>query len=179
MSLGSRVCVVVCALALAIGLSAPAHAATVTTLTLSAPAAPADAATTLGVALADETGAPLAGAQVLLERLTAGAWQPVGTVVTDAGGRASLAVTVSRVPDDNRVRATYAGDANHAPVAQEGDLSIQRVPAKATLSGPSKVVNEKSVTLQVRWQTEKGAPVAAAYASSASARTAAGSRTAS
>jgi hypothetical protein len=160
MSLGTRVSVVMCALALAIGLSAPAHAATATTMTLSATAAPADAATTLGVVLADEAGAPLAGAPVQIERLTGGAWRPVSTVATDAAGRASVSLTVSRVPADNRVRATYAGDVNHASVVREATLTIKRVPGRASLSGPSSVVDEKSVTLRVRWQTTAGKPVA-------------------
>jgi hypothetical protein len=160
MSLGTVVSGVVCALALAIGLCAPAGAATTTTLALSAPATPADATTTLTVALGDETGAPVAGAQVLLERVTGGAWQPVGTVVTDAAGRASADLAVSRVADDNRVRASYAGDATHPPVVQEGSLPIRLRQAKVTLDGPSKVVDERSATLRVRWRTADGVPVA-------------------
>jgi hypothetical protein len=160
MSLGSRVSAVVCALALAIGLSAPSGAATVTTLTLAAPAAPADAATTLTLALADETGAPLAGAPVLLERSTGGAWQAVGTVVTGVDGRASADLVVSRVADDNRVRATYAGDANHPPVVQEGSLPIQPRQARLTLRGPASVVDERSAALRVRWRTADGEPLA-------------------
>jgi hypothetical protein len=159
MSLGMRVSVVVCAVALAIGLTTPAEAATTTAMTLTAPAAPADATTTLGIALTDQAGAPVPGASVLLERLTAGAWQPAGTVVTDASGQARAATTVSRNPADNRVRATYAGDANHAPVVREVTLPIRRVPGRVSLDGPSSVVDERSVTLKVRWQTKAGTPV--------------------
>ncbi|GAA4696954.1 M15 family metallopeptidase [Nocardioides conyzicola] len=159
MSLGSRVGVVVCAIALAVGLMPAAGAADSTILTLSAPAAYADTATTLGLVLADDAGSPLAGAQVVLERRTGGAWQPVGTLTTDAEGRASAALTVSRVPDDNAVRATYAGDAEHPPITQEGSLPIRLRAAKASLSGPAKVVDEKSVVLRVRWLTTAGQPV--------------------
>ncbi|GAA4731491.1 hypothetical protein GCM10023350_13560 [Nocardioides endophyticus] len=160
MSLETIVSGVVCALALAIGLCAPAGAATTTTLSLSAPAAPADATTTLTVILGDETGAPVVGARVLLERSTGGIWQAVGTVVTDAAGRASAALAVSRIADDNRVRATYAGDATHPPVVQEGSLPIQLRQPTVTLGGPSKVVDERSATLRVRWLTADGEPLA-------------------
>lgn len=160
MSLGTRVCVVVCSIALVLGLAAPARAATVTTLTLSAPAAYADTTTTLGLLLADDVGTPIAAGQVLLERQTAGTWQPVGTLVTDAEGRAFADLTVSRIPEDNRVRAKYAGDADHAPITQEGALPIKLRAAKASLSGPAKVVDEKSVRLRVRWRTANGQPLA-------------------
>ena len=149
-----------CALALAVGLGTAAKAATATTLTLSAAATPADATTTLTLALGDETGAPVAGASVLIERTTGGVWQPVGTVVTDAAGRASAASAVSRIADDNRVRATYAGDATHPPAVQEGSVPILLRQAKVTLGGPSRVVDERSATLRVRWRTADGEPLA-------------------
>src|SRR6478609_3359444 len=95
MSLGSRAVVVVCALALAMGVIAPAGGATTTTIALSAPAAYADQATTLTVAVTDETGAPVVGISVSLERSVGGGWQPVGTVVTDGSGRASASLAVS------------------------------------------------------------------------------------
>ena len=101
------------------------------------PEVPADATTTFTLALGDETGAPVAGAPVLLERSAGGVWQSVGTVVTGADGRASADLVVSRIADDNRVRASYAGDANHPPVVQEGSLPIRLRQAKVTLGGPS------------------------------------------
>ena len=160
MSLGTRVCVVVCSIALVVGLTTPARAATATTLTLSATAAYADTPTTLGLLLADDAGTPIAAGEVLLERQTGGAWQPVDTLVTDAEGRAFADLTVSRIPEDNSIRATYAGDVDHAPITVEGALAIRLRAATASLSGPAKVIDEKSVTLRVRWRTKDGQPLA-------------------
>ena len=159
MSLGSRVGVVLCALALAMGVIAPAVGATTTTLTLSAPPAYADRPTTLSVAVADETGAPVVGASVSLERSVGGAWQPVATVTTDATGLASASLVVSRVPADNVVRATYAGDETHPPATGEGTLPIQRLGGQVYLDGPGSVVDERSLTLRVRWRATDGRPV--------------------
>ena len=160
MSLGSRVCVVVCALALALGLGAPVRAATSTVLTLTAPAAYADDATTLTVAVTDENGSPLAGAQLLLERRNGEVWQGVGTVTTGGDGRASVDLTVSRVAADNAVRATYAGDAEHPAAVQEGTLPIAPRAGRVSLAGPKAVVDERSVTLRVLWRTGNGRPLA-------------------
>src|SRR4051794_2455565 len=161
MSLGTRFAAAVCALALlVVGPVAPTGAATTTNLTLTAPATYADRAATLTVALTDDTGAPLAGAPVALERRTGGAWQPVGTVTTGTDGRAIATLTVSRVVADNAVRATYAGDPQHPPVVQEGSLSIAPRAARVSLSGPASVVDERAVTLRVAWRTGNGQPVA-------------------
>src|SRR6478609_8776925 len=160
MSLGSRVGVVVCALALVIGLGAHVNAATSTVLRLAAPAAYADQDTTLTLSLTDEEGAPLAGAPVLLERRTGGSWRAVGTLTTGDDGRASADLTVSRVPADNTVRASYAGDADHAPVVEQGDLPLTPRASRVSLDGPTKVVDERSVTLRVRWRAGNEQPVA-------------------
>ena len=158
MSLGTRLCVVMCALALAAGVLSHASAATTTKLTLSAPQAYAGQRTTLGVGLADETGAPVAGASVLLERRTSGAWRPVGTVVTDAAGRAGLSLTVSRVAADNAVRASYAGDEARPAAAGAGSLPIRRRAAAVLLAAPRSVVDERAITLRIRWSAG-GQPV--------------------
>ncbi|KQW49296.1 hypothetical protein ASC77_11475 [Nocardioides sp. Root1257] len=149
-----------CALALTLGLGAPVRAATSTVLTLTAPAAYADDVTTLTVAATDEPGAPLVGAQLLLERQTGGAWQAVGTVTTGADGTASADLAVSRVAADNVVRATYAGDADHPSAVQEGTLPTAPRAGRVSLSGPKAVVDERSVTLRVLWRTSNGQPVA-------------------
>ncbi|GAA1789528.1 hypothetical protein GCM10009795_039100 [Nocardioides hankookensis] len=149
-----------CALALAVGLGAPVRAATSTVLTLTAPSAFAGGVTTLTVAATDETGAPLVGAPLVLERRTGDVWQAVGTVTTGDDGRASADLTVSRVADDNAVRATYAGDADHPAAVQEGTLPITPRAGRVLLGGPRAVVDERSVTLKVLWRTGNGQPVA-------------------
>jgi hypothetical protein len=162
MALGSRLCVLVCAMALAVGVFAPARAATPTTLRLSAPQAYAGSATTVSVALADQAGAPIAAAQVLLERRTGGTWRAVGTVVTDAAGRASKGLTVSSVPADNALRASYAGDPNHSSALTEGSLTIVRREGRVSLAGPRSVRDEHAITLRIRWRAANGQPVAGA-----------------
>jgi 5-hydroxyisourate hydrolase-like protein (transthyretin family) len=159
MSLGSRVCLVVCAVALVLGVTPPLFAATGTSLTLSAPAAYAGDATTLSVALTDETGAPIPGAQVLVERMTGGAWQPLGTLVTGADGTVTSSQTVSQLAADNAVRATYAGDADHASAYAEASLPTLRRASQVRLDGPRAVVDERAATLRIRWLAANGAPV--------------------
>ena len=97
-----------------------------TTLTLTAAPVHADETTTLEVDLtqpdAESTDpshdeVPVAGAQVEVERKTDGAWTSLGTVVTDEAGHAGLGATLARTDADNVFRATYAGDAAHAPAA--------------------------------------------------------------
>ena len=163
MSLGCRLLVVVCSLAVLVGLASPAGAADETTpTTLSVTAAPrhAGSTTTLQVDLVDQTGAPVADAQVQLERRTDGAWTPLDPVITDADGHAVSDLPVGRDPDDNAVRATYAGDQVHAPSQGTATLQIERRPSKVTVHGPRSVVDEQKVALQIRWRTGNGQPVA-------------------
>ncbi|MDF1606475.1 M15 family metallopeptidase [Nocardioides sp. YIM 152315] len=162
MSLGWRTVVVCCVLALVTGLGpwSGASAFTATTLQLSTGKALADDPADVAVALHDETGAPVAGASVLLERRAGGVWQPVTTLVTDATGHAGAQLPVARVADDNTLRASYAGDAAHAPAAAEAAMSIERRGAKVSLSGPRTVVDERSIRLRVRWRTETDLPLA-------------------
>ena len=108
MSLGSRLCLLLSALSVVVVASppVPASAASTSTVRLSAPAVYAGRVTTVGVTLADGTGAPVAGATVAIERRTDGVWRQVGTVTTASDGRAAVGQKVSRTPLDNAVRAT-------------------------------------------------------------------------
>ncbi|WP_155992854.1 M15 family metallopeptidase [Nocardioides sp. URHA0020] len=160
MSLGTRLCVVVCALALATGMMTAAGAATTSRLSLTASKAFADNDSTVRVALTDETGAPVVGASVVIERRRKGSWTPVGTLVTGADGRASTAVTVSRTAADNRVRASYAGDADHPPVQAERQVPMVLRTGRVSLVAPKTVVDEHSVRLRVRWAASNGQRVA-------------------
>lgn len=162
MSLGSRLAAVLAPLAFVIGLApgGAAVAATPTTLVISAPAAYAGAGTTLSATLRDSGGLPVADAAVVLERATRGAWQPLATVTTDADGRATVPTIVARVAADNAVRASYAGDAAHDPAAGQTTLRIVRRSATVTLGAPRRVVDERAITIRVRWRTGNGTPVA-------------------
>lgn len=131
---------------------------TVTSVT--APSGRADASVTLTVAVRDQAGVGIAAASVLVERRVAGVWQPVATVQTDAAGQVPVPVTLRRVAADNVFRATYDGDATYAP-SQSAPTTAPLVPwwSVAKVTGPDRVVDEQSVTLQVRWLTTSGLPV--------------------
>lgn len=154
MSLGVRIVIVCCALALLAGAGPVALAASGGSIAVTAAPARADDATEVVVAVVDAGGAPVAGAAVAVERRTGGAWQAVGTVTTGPDGRARIAQTLARTPDDNAVRATYDG------VVTETVLPLQRRTSRVTLDGPGSVVDGQPVTLTARWRSDHGAPVA-------------------
>lgn len=163
MHLGHRTVVGILSVLLGVGLVAPiqsASAATPTVVSVGADAAFADTETTLRVGLADEAGAPLANAPVVVERRTADAWAPVATVVTDTSGRATLPVRLSRNADDNVLRGSYAGDVTYAPSRAQTRIDLKRRASKVVVGGPSTVVDERSVAVKVRWRTAQGQPVA-------------------
>ncbi len=148
-------------------LAAPAHGlalrldrAASTVLALSGSPARAGEAAPLALSLTDPAGAPLAGATVTLERRVAGTWQPLATVVTDAAGAGAGTLPMSTVPDDNVVRASYAGDGTQPPAASpEVAVPLVRWRSRVVLDAPPKVRDEQVVTLSVRWATAPGAPV--------------------
>ncbi|WP_296603755.1 M15 family metallopeptidase, partial [Nocardioides sp.] len=121
--------------------------------------ASADTDTTVRLQLADGGGAPVAGAPVTLERSTGDGWSPVATVTTSPDGTASQPVRLSRVPADNVVRATYAGDETHDAAARQVQVELTRRSSRVTLGGPDTVVDGRSVAITVRWTTGAGAPV--------------------
>ncbi len=77
-------------------------------------------------------GLGLADAPVTIERVGAGSWVRAADVVTDAVGVTTFALPVARTPDDNRLRATYAGDATH-PAAVSAEHVLTLVPRESRL----------------------------------------------
>ena len=134
---------------------------TPTTLTLDAPARYADAETPVRLTLEADDGTPLAGQPVTLERRRDAEWRLVDTLVTDDAGTATSQQTLARDASDNVVRATYAGD----EVTYAGDstgrvqLRMNRREGVVGINGPDTVVDERQVTLSVRWRTRNGTPV--------------------
>lgn len=140
-----------------------AVAAGATTLTLTAPPqyAGRDAVVTVGLSAGPTDGeGPVAGADVVLERWDGVAWQPAGTVTTDDTGAATLALTVSRSPARNQLRASYAGDMEHEPATATFTLPLRALPTTTSLTGPTSVVDERSIVLRITWVTTTGEPVA-------------------
>jgi hypothetical protein len=164
MRLGPRIVAVCLATVVAVGLgSAPAPAAEPppTTLTMDGRAVRADQDTTLRLDLTEgDGGAAVAGAPVVVERRTDRTWRALGTVVTDESGHAEIAATLARDAADNVFRASYAGDAVHAP-ASTGKVPVRLVrrDSRVRLTGPDSVVDEQQVTLRVRWTAGRGLPV--------------------
>ncbi|MEQ4548468.1 hypothetical protein, partial [Nocardioides kribbensis] len=95
----------------------PAGAAPAPGLSLEAPARYADTATPLTATLRDDAGAPVTGAEVVVERRRGGEWAEVARALTDEAGVVVVDVVVARAPKDNVVRASFAGDATH-PAAE-------------------------------------------------------------
>jgi 5-hydroxyisourate hydrolase-like protein (transthyretin family) len=153
-------------LLLAFGLgTVPVQAAdelTPTTLTLTAAAAHADESTPLAMDLVQSAdGAPVAAAQVLVERRRDGTWQALGVVTTDDVGHAELAATLRRTAGDNVFRASYAGDALHAgSLTGSVPVALVRRTSRLSVDGPESVIDEQSVEIRVLWTTTGGEPVA-------------------
>ncbi|MGZ4456478.1 MAG: M15 family metallopeptidase [Nocardioides sp.] len=170
MQLGRMLVTSVLTVLLAAGLGAPGALAAptaaddpgATTLTLTGRPVHAGESTPLQVDLVQAADqAPVAGAQVLVERRSGGAWTQVGLLTTDDAGHASLAQTLARDAADNVFRATYAGDATHA-AAQAGPVQVALVrrASRLVVGGPGSVVDERQVVVRVRWSTGSGDPVA-------------------
>ena len=133
-----------------------------TTLRLTGTSAYADQPSTLGVLLADAAGSGVPAATVVVERRVGGTWRPFTTLTTDDAGAAETDALLSKVPDDNVFRATYAGDATTYAGSASGAVAIALVRRTSVLrlGGPGSVVDEKSVPIEVTWRTGTGDPVA-------------------
>lgn len=161
MSLGLRLTLLVSVIALLTGgLTVAAGAAvTGTELEMSSSPAYADRETTLRLRLVTSSGEPVPGAAVTLERREDGVWVPLGTVTTDAEGRATQAVRLSRSVGDNTVRATFAGDEEHASVTRRTRLELERRDSVVRVAAPDRVKDGRRVTVRVHWTTRGGDPV--------------------
>jgi len=143
-----------------LSLAPPATAAEPTSLALTATGGTAGAPSTVTAQLLRADGSGVAGAPVLLERSYAGTWVALATVTTDASGRAVASAPLARTSADNTFRASYAGDATYAPAASAvATAPLTPVGSRLRLRAPRTVVDERSVTLRVRWTTQDGAPV--------------------
>jgi D-alanyl-D-alanine carboxypeptidase len=139
----------------------PAAAADATSLALTGTTGRSGDATTLVATLTGSDGAALTGAAVTVERRVDGAWSAVGAGTTDAAGQVREAAVLSRDPDDNVFRASYAGDVTYAPSrSPEVQVALVRKESRARVTGPHSVVDERALELTVRWTTRAGEPVA-------------------
>ncbi len=158
---------------LALAPVAPASAVdpTPTKLTLTAKSDFAEQPTTLRLRLADAAGDGLAAAAVDVERRVSDTWRAFATLTTDETGRARTDALLSKVPGDNTFRATYAGETR--PVGDTGGtvtyagsssgkvaIALVRRQSVLRLGGPTSVVDETSVPIEVTWRTGIGDPVA-------------------
>ena len=148
-------------LSLLVAAPAPAAELPATTTTLTAPAAYAQAETPVTVRVTDEQQAPVADAEVTLERRSEGVWSTLDTLTTDDDGQAVRSVVLRRRPDNNVFRARYAGSKTLA-ASGSGNVQVEllRRRSTVTLTGPETIVDETSVQLDVSWQTRSGLPVA-------------------
>lgn len=151
--------VLVLGLGLAPSAGAEARAVSASTLTVSSEPGYADSTASVVAALTAADGTPIAGAEVVLQRLAGGAWTEAGRGVTDTAGHLALAVARARVGADNRLRLSYAGDAGHAPAATDTQLALLRRPSRITITGARTVVYGGSARLAFTWRTSSGEPV--------------------
>ena len=147
---------------LAAAVAAPAHAAgsVPTMLTMGGAAGYAGQSTPLQIDLVEGDGAPVATAEILVERQTDSGWLLLGGVVTDGAGHAVLDAPLSRTPSENVFRASYAGDGEHA-ASETGPVPVALIRRHSVvrLGGPGSVVDEQQVQITVRWTTGSGDPV--------------------
>ena len=158
MQLGHRGVLLLMTIALALGLAAPARAAdpAPTTLTLRGAAGPAGSVTTLSVALL-ASGAAVPDTKVRVQRRVSGTWRALGTVTTDADGRGVLDTTLRRSAADNVYRASYAGDTTYAASGSGAvTVALVRRASRLVVGGPSRVVDEQTTTVSVRWTVGTG-----------------------
>jgi hypothetical protein len=129
-----------------------------TTLTLSAPpSGKAGQQVPFTAVLKDEADAALLGVTVTLERLSS-SWKAVATGTTDGTGHVVVGATLPA--GVSTWRASYAGDANHAPsVSSEVPVTGQVLPSTLSLSGPTRLVDERTATLRASWKASDGTPV--------------------
>lgn len=137
---------------------ASSQAAAPTSLTLRAEPAYAGNDADLVVRVVSK-GEPVPAAPVELERRLDGVWTGIGTVTTDAQGRATQGVLVRKEPGNNLVRASYAGDATHDPQATTYRLPIRKRNGRVVINAPKSFVDERSARMGVRWTTGEGEPV--------------------
>ncbi len=105
-------------------------------------------------------GEPVAGASLRVERRSGDTWAEVAVLTTAEDGTASLPVTLTRRPEDNVLRASWAGDETHEPQATGPvTLPLRRRNARLRVKGPDEVVDETSVRVAVKWTTGSGDPV--------------------
>ena len=138
----------------------PAGAAdpTPTTLTLTAPASgKAGLPAPFTAKLVDNVGEPIAGATITLRR-TSGTPVTAGTGTTGAKG--SVVINAAVPAGTTTWQATYAGDTVHAAdVSPVMTVVGRRFATTVQLTAPQRVVDERSVNLNVLWRASDGSPV--------------------
>ncbi len=137
----------------------PAAAATQPTqLALTAPSSgKAGLAAPFTVRLTDADDAPLSGTTVTLQRLGT-AWTAVGSGTTDGAGR--VVVNAALPAGTTRWRASYAGSPTYdASLSAEVSVTGQRFASTLTLSGPARLVDERTGSLSMLWTAADGSPV--------------------
>jgi hypothetical protein len=131
---------------------------TPSTLTLSAPASGrAGLPAPFTATLTGDGGAPVVGATIKLQR-TSGTPVTVGTGTTAADGTVVIKATLPA--GTSTWQATYVGDATRAAATSPVVTVVgQRYAGTVQLTGPTRIVDERSGTLSVVWTAADGSPV--------------------
>lgn len=141
------------------------RAATPTSLVLRAPASGVvDSRQTVAAVLSRQDGAGVAGETLRFQRRVSGAWQAAGQAVTDSEGRASVSVDIRPTQADNTFRAAFEGRFDEDAGTEDllGATSAvavvepRRRDTTLSVTGPSRIVDETSETLRLRWLADNG-----------------------
>ena len=109
--------------------------------------------------LTGEGGAAVAGAAVTLNRT--GSTPTTASGTTDSAGR--VLVSLPRPTGTSTWQATFAGDTTHAASASQVITIVgRRYASRLVLSGPRRVVDERSARLSMLWTASDGTPVSSA-----------------
>ena len=152
----------VTAIVLALGLASPAdaRAPAPTTLTMAGTAAYAGQDSHLRIRLEHADGSPVVGGVVEVERRRSGTWGHFATVPMEEP-TVVVDAPLARRSADNVFRASYAGDGVNSAPSRTGPVAVRllRRNSVVTVGGPTKVVDERSVRVNVRWRTGNDLPV--------------------
>ncbi len=129
-----------------------------TALTLTAPTSgKAGLASPFTMVLTDADDAPLSGTTITLQRLGT-TWTAVGSGTTDGAGR--VVVNAALPAGATRWRASYAGNATYgASLSPEVTVTGLRHASTLILSGPARLVDERTGSLGMLWTAADGSPV--------------------
>ncbi|MCW2849927.1 MAG: hypothetical protein JWR90_3901 [Marmoricola sp.] len=111
--------------------------------------------------LKDSADAPMVGATVTLQRLAGATWTNAGSGTTGSTGQ--VVINALLPVGATKWRASYAGDTVDGPaLSPETTVTGNRYASTLVMTGPARLVDERTGTLGLLWTASDGSPVAGA-----------------